>query len=367
MKGKDMTAKLHVINKNQSETEISSEPLDIKVDDEFIEKYAKGKEINEVVKAICNSIARYAGMKDFSKAERLREKLIAIAPMSIDEIVKSAEIIEKEKICAMDYEKIKPWAELFNKFSPSEAAAFYFALNDISVKERQRIFQQGECDNRLFFIESGSFKLTYYNNQIKKSVIFSHLRRGDICGSEVFFTHSPHTTTLTALEDANIRCLEKQTYQKLLAENPSIESKLIRFCENYQKQFALSNPQKPARRAHPRFPVSLTGQVQRIDDKGNLLQQTMQMTVSDISAGGLSYIVQDMGIGDAANLHQSRMQVTISYQKYSVMYDVTKIAKVVAVRFLPFGECSVHLQFLTPMDEAKVFEIAEFTNVPAYL
>lgn len=360
-----MAAQLQVICNDPPEDR--SQPEIVKPGTGFIEKFAKGKSVDEVVKVLYNGIVRYAGLKEFLKAEQLRDKLTEVAPIAIQEIVNASEIIEKEKIAAMQFEKIKPWAELFNAFTSGEAASLYFVLKFVSVKKHQKIFKQGECDNRLFFIESGAFKLSYYDSQMKKNIVFAQLRKGDTCGAEAFFTYTPHTTTLTALEDSTISYLEKKAYQKLKSDYPAIEPKLICFCEKNQKKVQAQNPQNMERRAHQRYQISLKGLLQRIDDRGNLLPQSLTVTVLDISVGGVCLMARNMGIGDAANYHQSTVQVTISYQKHFITYDITKVATVVSVRLLPFGECSVHLEFKTPLEEAKIIEIAKYTNIPTYL
>ncbi len=334
---------------------------------DFIVKLIEGKTEAEVVKAFYNSIVRYAGRKDFVLAEQLRETMMEIVPNAITEIAKTFEIIENEKISAMDFEKIKPWDALFDKFSSGEAVAFYFALKSMTVRAHQRIFQQGDCDNRLYFIESGKLKLSCFDKQIKKNVVFDHLTKGGICGVETFFTHTTHTTTLTVVEDAQISVLDKKLYQKLLIDYPSIDSKLIQYCETHQKKPNIKNAENLFRRAHPRFQTTLAGKIQRIDPKGNLLNRVLTVSIADISMGGLCCMVRNLGVGEAANLHQSLVQVSFSYQKYDIVHEMTNVAEVVSVRFLPFGESSVHLQFKTPMEEHRVHEIAHNTGVTAYM
>jgi CRP-like cAMP-binding protein len=334
---------------------------------DFIEKLIQGKSEAEVIKAFYNGIVRYAGRKDFVRAEQLRETMMEMVPNAIAEIVKTGEIIENEKTAAMDFEKIKPWASLFNEFTPGEAAAFYYALKTTTAKIHQRIFQQGDCDNRLYFIESGKLKLSCFDKQVKKNVVFANLTKGDICGVETFFTHTTHTTTLTVVEDAKFSYIDKKIYQKLLIDHPALDAKLIRYCETHQKKLNVENGDQLFRREHPRFQTALKGKIQRIDQKGNLSKQISSVTIADISMGGLSCMARNLGVGEAANLHRSQVQVSFSYQKYDIVHETTKVAEVVSVRFLPFGESSIHLRFKTPLEEHRVHEIASNTGVSAYL
>ncbi|RJP88872.1 MAG: cyclic nucleotide-binding domain-containing protein [Desulfobacteraceae bacterium] len=320
-----------------------------------------------VAKTLLNEIIQFANQKNFAKAESLRAELIKAAPTAVMEIVKSGEIIEQKKTESMDPRIIKPWADLFNKLNTSEASAFYYALKAFTVKPSQPVFQQGSCDNRLYFIQSGSLKLKYFDYGLKKNVTITTLRKGDIAGVESFFTFTNHTTNLVAAEESIIIYLDKQAYQKILTTHHAIESKLFNYCESKKINYFQNAAETPARRAHERYKTNLQGQAQRMDPNGNLLKEISDIRVADLSSGGMSYLVNNLQIGEAAHLHNSRVQITAMYQKYSLSYELKKVGKVVSLKFYPHGECSVHIQFEEPLNESTVMEIAKHTDVTAYL
>jgi len=325
------------------------------------------KNNDAIAKSLFEDIVHYVNLGNFKKAEQLRETLLAEAPKAVKEIVRSGEIIEQKKSAGMNPEKIRPWADLFNQFTKSEAIAFYFALKDFVVRPNQPVFQQGSCDNRLYFIGSGSLKLKYYDYDARKNISLTILRKGDIAGAETFFTLTNHTTNLFAVEESKISYLEKSAYQKILAENHSIESKLLKFCEKKQIEYEPIHPESMARRAHKRYKADLTGQVQRFDQNDQLCEEISDVKIIDISAGGLAYRVRNLKIGEASHLHNSRINITASYLKYELSYELKKTAKVVSLKFHPYGECSVHVKFEEPMDEIRVMEIAKHTDVMAYI
>ncbi|MDA8405082.1 MAG: cyclic nucleotide-binding domain-containing protein [Desulfobacteraceae bacterium] len=320
-----------------------------------------------LVRTLLNGIAQYANQKNFAKAERLREELIKASPKAVRAIVKSGEIIEQKKAESMDPRLIKPWADLFNKFNTSEAAAFYYALKTFIAKPNQPVFQQGSCDNRLYFIQTGSLKLKYFDYELKKNVVITTLKKGDVTGIEAFFTFTNHTTNLVAVEESVISYLDKDAYQKILTGHHTIEAKLCAYCDSKKINYFQNAPAPPARRAHERYKANLTGHVQRIDQNGNLLKDISDIRIVDLSSGGLCYIMNHIQIGDAANLHNSKVQITSAYQKYSLSYELKKTGKVVSLKFFPHGECSVHIQFEDLLDESTVMEIAKHTDVTAYL
>ena len=325
------------------------------------------KNSDAVLKKLFDGIVHYVKQNDFKKAEQLREKLIVVAPTADRAIARSREIIDQKKIAHMNPEKIRLWADLFNQFTNREAVAFYFALKDVIVKPHQPVFQQGNCDNRLYFIKSGSLKLKYYDYDVRKNVLIATLRKGDIAGVETFFMLTNHTTNLIATEESKISYLEKSAYQKILAENYEIESKLCKYCETRQINYQQNEPAAPSRRAHERYKTALTGRVQRFDQNGKLIEAITEVKIIDISAGGIGYRVKNLKIGEASFLHNSRIFISASYQKYSLSYELKKTAKVVSLKFLPFGEYSVHVQFEEPMNEDRVIDIAQHTDVTAYI
>jgi len=330
-------------------------------------KPAVVKNTGAMAKALFDGIVHYVNQNNFVRADQLREKLLAEVPTATRAIVRSGEIIEQKKNACMDQEMIRLWADLFNQFNNSEAAAFYFALKEFVVKPNQPVFQQGNCDNRLYFIRSGRLKLKYFDYDARKNVPIGFLRKGDVAGVETFFTLTNHTTNLIAVEESKISYLDKAAYQNILAENHAIESKLIKFCETKQIKHEQGKPESLSRRAHKRYKSDLTGQVQRFDLNGTLGEEITEIKIIDISAGGLAYRVRNLKIGEASHLHNSRIQISATYQKYSLSYELIKSAKVVSLKFHPFGECSVHVQFEELMPENIVMEIAKHTDVMAYI
>lgn len=320
-----------------------------------------------VAKAIFERIIYYLNQNNFVKAEHFRNKLIAEVPTAVRAIVRSGEIIEEKKSATMDPEKIRPWSDLFNQFTSREAAAFYFALKDFAVKPNQPVFRQGECDNRLYFIRSGSLKVKYFDYDIRKNISITTLRKGDIAGIETFFMLTNHTTNLVAAETSEISYLDKTAFQKIITENHAIESKLCKYCETKQIRYEQSRPETPGRRAHKRYKTDLLARVRRYDPSGNLLEEKSEVKIVDISSGGLAYLVKNLRIGEASHFHNSRIYISASYQRYELSYDFKKAGKVVSLKFLPFGECSVHVQFEEPLNEDTVIEIAQHTDVTAYI
>jgi predicted Zn finger-like uncharacterized protein len=344
----------------QSAIELEGGPAKIDLAEETLaKKLIRENNDQAVVQTLYDGIIRYAGLKKFKEAERLRSQLMKIAPMALTEIIRTGEIIDQEKTAAMDFEKVKLWAGLYEKLTKSEAAALYFALSNMTVKANDPVYKQGQFDDRLYFILSGRLKLSYFDNEVGRHLEYGFLDKGDITGEDAFFTLTSHSSTLAAQTDAELLFLGKTDFENILVENPNIETKLFEYCEKVKKTYRQIGKKGKARRSSNRYATSLTGQVFTGGPGDPLMKNATKVTITDISAGGLCYVVQNMKKEEAAALHKKWISIITSYKKGPLMVDIKKPAKVIAVFFHPFGECSVHVQFKEPMDEKTVREIAQ--------
>ncbi|MFZ2631804.1 MAG: zinc-ribbon domain-containing protein [Desulfosalsimonadaceae bacterium] len=315
-----------------------------------------------VIKSLYDGIIRYVNQKKFKEADGLRHQLMKIAPMALSEIFSTGEIIEQKKMMAMDPERIKPWSSLYDRLNPSETVAFYFALTDVEAKANIPVFKQGEFDDKLYFVQSGHLKLSYYDTELGRHFPYGDLRQGDVAGADAFFSFSCHTSTLTPVVDSQISVLEKSVYQSLLFENSTLESKLCNFFGENIKTCDLSTQKGRARRMHKRYRVLLNAQVQMADPGGSRIigKEIANVKLVDISAGGLCYMVRNLKVNDAEKLHKQWVRITMQYKKDHVFQEMKTLAQIVSLKFYPFEECSVHVRFKKPVDEKKVLEMVHF-------
>jgi len=313
-----------------------------------------------VIKSLYDGIIKYVSQKKFNEADGLRHQLMKIAPMALSEIFSTGEIIEQNKMMAMDPEKIKHWSRLYDRLNPSETVAFYFALTDVEAKANIPVFKQGEFDDKLYFVQSGQLKLSYYDAELGRHFLYGDLHKGDVAGGDAFFSFSCHTSTLTPVVDSQISVLEKSVYQSLLFENTTLESKLCNFFEENLKICNLSSKKGQGRRMHKRHRVSLNAQVQMADPDGNRIigKEIANVKLVDVSAGGLCYMVQNLKMNKAEQHHKQWVNINMQYKKDHVFQEVKVLAQNVSMKFYPFEECAVHVRFKKPIDEKKVIEMA---------
>jgi CRP-like cAMP-binding protein len=188
------------------------------------------------------------------------------------------------------------------------------------------------------------------------------LRRGNIAGDDTFFSYTNHTTTLTPREDSELCYLERHVFEKILSDNPAIKSKLFNYCKKYRKAFFIDNSERHARRTYERHPVYLKGEACQVDLEEKPVEKPSGTTIVDLSAGGLSFSQRNLKPEKAVQIHNRWVRITGYYGEDPDEKYFTRVGRVVAVGILPFGECTVHIQFKKPLAEEFVSRIVKQTE-----
>ena len=161
------------------------DPID---EEKLLEKYLQENDKQSAIELLFDLIAKNATAKNFSKAEQLREKLFEVDPMALDRIVKSAEIIETEKIAAIDPVHRDIWSHLYKRLTNEEKIAFYYGMKKANYEAEQIVFRQGEMNSNLYFIDAGRLKMFYHKD--KHGILLKTIGPGDVAGEDTFFSNS---------------------------------------------------------------------------------------------------------------------------------------------------------------------------------
>ena len=259
---------------------------DVVSQEKLLEKYIKENKIELAVKLLFDLIAKHAQENHFSKADALRGKLFEVDSMALNEIVKSAEIIETAKIAAIDQVHRHTWSHLYDKLTKEETIAFYYGTKAASYETGQIIFRQGEMNSNLYFINAGEIKMFYHKD--KHGILLKTLGPGDISGEDTFFTNSICTTSIMAHSVVKLNFLEKTVLQKWRAEAPNLANKLQDYCAQLVAIKDLLQKQELERRAHRRYALSGNAAIRIMDRPG---MKDFKGDLSDISASGISFMM----------------------------------------------------------------------------
>jgi predicted Zn finger-like uncharacterized protein len=248
-----------------TEKEAASES-DLSEPEQLVEQYIKQDNQEAAAELLFELIVKHAREKNFNKAESLRDKLYEAAPMALNQIVKSGEIIEEEKNQSIDQNYLNVWRDLYDRLETGETSELYYSMKASTFKAGQTVFKQGEINTNLYFLQSGQFNLARYDPKDREEKILTELKAGDIANVEPFFSFTVCTTSLTANRESELTYLEKDILTKWTDMFPGLEPKLKSFCHS-QKNLVGDLVKKTGAglRAYERFIVSTKAIVQLLD------------------------------------------------------------------------------------------------------
>lgn len=242
------------------------------------------------VEQILGLIERVARLRNFMQAQKLREWLIEIDSTAVRQILRASEIIDREKVAAIDKGHLEIWSELYDLLSTEEFSAVHYALKQKKYQNEESIIHQGAVQECLFFLNSGKVKL-YFDNK-GSEVLVGTMEKGEIFGSETFFEASVATISVAAIGTAEISVLKLDTLREWREKYPGLEAKMHNFCKRFQTIEALIKLSKNDRRLYQRYRISGKVVTTLIDNRGRSLGTDFQIDLCDISEGGLSFLVR---------------------------------------------------------------------------
>jgi CRP-like cAMP-binding protein len=252
----------------------------------LLETYIKENKKELAVELLFDLITQNAKARDFSKAEALRDRLFEVDSMALSAIVKSAEVIESEKMAAVDPIHLDIWSHLYEKLTKEETIARYYGMKAASFEVEQIIFQQEEMNSNLYFIDTGRLNMVYREGN--HGILLKSLGPGDIAGEDTFFTRSTCTTSLIAHSRVRLNFLEKSVLQKWQADAPNLNNKLHDYCLKLEPLKDQIQKKQLERRAHYRYAVSGDARVKITDTPE---AKVFKAELSDISVSGVSFVI----------------------------------------------------------------------------
>jgi CRP-like cAMP-binding protein len=319
--------------------------------EKLLEKYLKEDKKAQAVKLLFDLIAAHARANHFSKANALREKLFEVDPMALDEIVKSAEIIEIAKIAAIDQDHLHVWSDLYGRLTKEETVALYYGTKAASCEAEQIIFRQGEMNSNLYFINAGQIKMFYHKE--KHGIFLKTLGPGDIAGDDTFFTNSTCTTSIAAHSAVKLNYLEKTVLQNWRSEAPNLANKLQDYCDQREPIRHLLEKKEHERRVHPRYPLS-GGAVIRIMDRPGM--KVFKGDLSDISASGISSVM-NTSAETAELLLGCHLNIKFRRPEASPELRIDQDGRIVGIHNQMFNEYLINVKWDKPLANGIVERI----------
>ncbi|RLC15313.1 MAG: hypothetical protein DRH93_19850 [Deltaproteobacteria bacterium] len=311
----------------------------------------------KAVKFIFEMIVKSANAKQFNRAEKLREKLIEVDSMALNEIINSAEIIEAEKSKVIDLDHKKRWAALYDQLTNEEANAFYFALKKVRIMPDKKVIQQGKLNNKLFFIDQGILKIIYSKDG--HELFLKNIAKGEISGRRTFFSITVATASVITTEQVKLHFLEREKYSRLVENFAGFDGKLELFCKKLVNQDIedILKKKQIERRDHIRYEASGKVAIYMLDVKGKPAKTPFYGILENVSEGGLSFSLTGLN-SETARSYLGR-SVLLKMISNKTELKVVEKGITLSVYNELFNNYSISIKFLKPVPLIKIQEFID--------
>jgi CRP-like cAMP-binding protein len=324
--------------------------------EKMVEQYIAKDDIAAAVKLLYEMVVQCARAKKFSKAEQLRDRILEVDPMALNEIINSAEIIEEEKSQALDPVHMEIWSKLYDLLDTDEKNALFFAMKDAKYEINQAVYSQGDLNSNLYFINNGKLNVIYAHKD--GEILLSTLGSRDIAGQDNFFSNTVCTTSLITATNVNLKYIEKNV---LLEWKKNLEHKLKNYCLGGQNVTDLLKQKAMDRRRQKRVKISGIGIINLLNRAGQPIAKSFKGELADISVGGLSFEIRISKEATARLLLGRRLNIEFNFTKSVPNIKINQNGLIVGVYPYPFEDYSIHVKFDKMLDKSEIASIQRYS------
>ncbi|MBT8332064.1 MAG: cyclic nucleotide-binding domain-containing protein [Deltaproteobacteria bacterium] len=348
----DLTAP--VLHNDEMMAKESAKMEDFSSQEKLVETYLNDNKKEQAVELLFDLIGRCAQAHDFAKAESLRERLFEVDSMALDEIVKSAEIIENAKLSAIDEAHMETWSNLYKHLTKEESITLYYGMQSAVYESEQILFRQGELNPNLYFINAGQVKSFYHKD--KHAILLKTLGPGDLAGEDTFFTNSTCTTSVMAHSTVKLRFADKTVLQKWQANAPNLANKLQDYCTGLESIKDLLLKKELERRTHPRYAIAGNASVQILDQQDS---KAFKADLSDISSSGVSFIMNTSPTA-ADSLLGCRLTLKCTLRGSFPEIRIDQEGRIVGVHAQLFNEYFINVKWEEQLEDGLIDKIKAY-------
>jgi len=219
------------------------------------------------------------------------------------------------------------------------------------------ITQEGEADDRLYLILSGSVSMTCTSGVSR--TFLKHLNAGALFGTEHFFSISVWTIAVKAKCSVVLQVLSRQSLPNLEQRFPGFVKKLHEYCKGSNYVPDLLKMSGEDRRNSVRYQVSAKVAMFFGDRYGAVVHRTVTGGLHDISQGGFSFSINIANSDKARLLLRKPVQAELKCEgKRTLLLEgiIVSIEKVKASG----NSYKVHVkmaEFMTPFQVREALDL----------
>ena len=333
---------------------------DVSEHQHMIEQYLQQDKIEAAVQLLVKLIVKNAREHNFDQAESLRDRLVEVDPMAVNEIVKTGEVIETEKGFAIDQDHLTIWADFYEGLTVEETNALFYGMRLARHPANHMIYKQGEMRSRLYFVDEGRLKIFY--RQADKAILLKTLESGDIFGEDTFFFSDAFcTTSVITGSPVKLYVLLKDDLDKLNLKTSALESKLHNYCSSQDSVADLLKSKDLERRVGKRLTLPGRILVQMLNDSGQPAIKPFNAELLDISAKGLAFLMKTT-LKASAMLLGRKVNMKLTFNELASDMEIKCVGSVVALNSEPFHEYVVHVEFDKNLDSGLIDDLEDLSK-----
>ncbi len=309
-------------------------------------------------------ISTMSYLRQFDQAEVLCQRLIEIDPLAMEDIIQATDLVEEQRVASGDQGQSLSWVGLYDFLTTEEFNAFYASMEHVTFSPDENIVDQGDLQQRLFFINKGRVKL-FSRDLHGNDILLKTVGPGEVFGVESFFKVSAWTINAASVGTVDVFVLPYEALRRWQNSFPDLELKLKEFCH----QFVEHDDDKIMvidRRGTERLKLSGRLAIAILDDQGKETGTVLQGENGDISTGGISSMVRvsqkrniRLLLGRKIFVHLpdgptgSQLTSGVAGLVVAIYVDGSNHGESAA-----YVHYSVHIQFDQPVQEADLAAVA---------
>lgn len=326
-----------------SETPASSAPL-------------SAEEKSRLVKKLVSEIAAAARARDFQQADVLRDKLVAVDPMALVEIIKVNGLIEEAKTAAFDRDHLAIWSKLYDNLSEEERNGLFYSMKKIVVPPKKLLFSHGTRSDRLFLIERGL--VTIFFPKDGQNIILAQMGRGDILGGCTFTTTSLCPASAVTHTEVHLMCLEGDATRALDDKFPGLFDKLIGFCTANGRVDEIVRNKRMEKREFVRYLAEGVVAATVLTTEGQKTDAVFRGDLANISMAGACFAVRISKKATARALLARHLHLSFACGAKDSPISFRVVGRVVRVSSHLYDDYSVQVRFTRLLPEELITKIA---------
>lgn len=189
------------------------------------------------------------------------------------------------------------------------------------IKKNERLFREGGIPCGLYCLNSGKIKLNKINTEGREQII-RIANPGDLIGYKSILTETNYSCSATALEDAVVCFIPKESFGKLIANNPAMELNLINILSNTLREAE----EKIASMSLKSIKVRLAEALLLLNKIYNSDNSNNYFSISREDLGSLVGTVKETAIRILSQFKEEKI-ITTQGSKIKIL-DINKLSKI---------------------------------------